>query len=130
MNVAELTNCLLVFAGGGLGAVCRYGVQHLHIFEINKYHATLTANLTGCLLIGVLWALLSHWQTDRMWYLLLVTGILGGYTTFSSFSLDTMMMFQSGLWLRGIMYVLMSVIGGLAFCAIGISVTERLLKMF
>jgi CrcB protein len=129
MNVAELTNCLLVFAGGGLGAVCRYGVQHLHIFAINKYHATMTANLTGCFIIGVLWALLSHWQTDRVWYLFLVTGILGGYTTFSSFSLDAITMFQSGYSLRALLYVLMSVIGGLVFCAIGIALTQRMFKL-
>jgi CrcB protein len=128
MSMATLTNCLLVFAGGGLGAVCRYGVQHLPVFTHGNY-ATMFANLTGCLLIGVLWSLLSHWQTDRMWYLFLVTGILGGYTTFSSFSLDTMMLFQAGQWLRGVTYVLLSVLGGLACCALGIFVTERLFKL-
>lgn len=128
MSAADFTNCLLVFAGGGLGAVCRYGVQHLPIFTHSNY-ATMFANLTGCLLIGMLWALLNHWHTDRMWYLFLVTGILGGYTTFSSFSLDTITLFQLGQWMRGATYVLVSVLGGLAFCAIGITLTQRLLKL-
>jgi CrcB protein len=113
-------NYLIVFAGGGVGAALRHGfnVGFARAFGTGFPYATLFENVSGSLAMGVLvsWfafrsGLPQHWQ------LFLTTGILGGYTTFSTFSLDTAVLYQRGdnLMLAAL-YVLLSValsIGGL-----------------
>lgn len=68
---------ILVWLGGGFGALTRFGVEHLHIFDDDKYYYTVGINLTGCLTIGILWALFIHFNVPRIWYLFLITGFLG-----------------------------------------------------
>lgn len=122
-------HCLLVFLGGGIGSLCRYGIQHIGIGGVT-FLSTLTANISGCLAIGVIWALLDAWQADKTLSLLLITGILGGFTTFSAFSLDTIHLVQTGKTLTAIAYVVASVLGGLTACGIGLYVTQRLISIF
>ena len=75
---------LLVFLGGGTGALLRFGVGRV----VGGPAATLVVNVAGCFLMGLLagW-LLSREQSDG-WRLLLGVGLLGGFTTFSAFALD------------------------------------------
>lgn len=128
MSLTGLYHCLLVFIGGGFGALSRFGVQHLGIFDDDKYYYTVGINITGCLVIGVLWAFFEHWNVSRDWQLLCLVGFLGGYTTYSAFTLDAMQLVQKGMWLQAAFYVGITVIGGLGGCALGLFLTEKFLK--
>ena len=128
MSLNLLADMAVVACGGAIGCLCRYGVMHLGIFDENKYYYTVGINVTGCLVIGILWALLHHWHADRLWFLFLLTGCLGGYTTYSAFTLDAMQLVQNGMWARAFTYVGMTLAGGLGGCALGLFVTERILK--
>ncbi len=75
---------LLVFVGGGTGAVLRYGVGRL----LPGVLATFAVNLVGCLLMGALAGWLLGREQGESWRLLLGVGVLGGFTTFSAFALD------------------------------------------
>lgn len=129
MGLTTFINCLIIFAGGGLGALSRFGVEHIGIFDNNKYYYTVAINITGCLTIGILWALFHYWHLSRGWYLGIITGFLGGYTTYSAFSLDAMQLVQDGQWWRAAFYVTITIVGGLGACAVGLFTTEKLLKM-
>jgi len=124
-----MLHCLLVFLGGGIGSLCRYGIQHLGVCGVSAFY-TLAANISGCLAIGIVWALLDAWQADKAWWLLLISGFLGGYTTFSAFSLDVAHLVQAGKVLTAAVYVAASVIGGLAVCGIGLYATQRIIRLF
>lgn len=125
--LTTLYHCLLVFCGGGIGALSRYGVQNLGIFDQDKYYYTVAINLSGCMTIGILWALFEHWHVSRSYYLFMITGFLGGYTTYSAFTLDAMQLVQVGEWWKAAMYVCITVVGGLGGCALGLFLTEKLL---
>ena len=82
--------------------------------------ATLSVNLTGCLLIGLLGAVLPHWAPDRpdLRYLLVV-GFLGGLTTFSSFGMECFLMLESQKFQSLAIYLSSSLLGGLGFVWLG-----------
>jgi fluoride exporter len=111
---------LIVFLGGGVGAALRHGFNlgFARAFGTGFPYATLWENASGSLAMG----LLAGWFAVRggvpqHWQLFLTTGILGGYTTFSTFSLDTAVLYERGDNLvLAALYVLLSValsIGGL-----------------
>jgi CrcB protein len=110
---------LIVFAGGGIGAAARHGFNILFArwFGTAFPYATLFENVTGSLLMGLLVASFAF-KSDIPQHLrlFLTTGILGGYTTFSTFSLDTAVLYERGELGQVALYVLLSValsIGGL-----------------
>ncbi|MBM7069972.1 CrcB family protein [Actibacterium sp. 188UL27-1] len=84
-------NILLVALGGALGAVLRY----LTTLAVAFPFGTLTVNVVGSFLMGVFLVLLAERGLDR-WIPLVMSGILGGFTTFSAFSLDTIRLFEDG----------------------------------
>jgi CrcB protein len=111
---------LVVFLGGGIGAALRHGVNLLsaRLFGAAFPWHTLIENVTGSLAMGVLAAYFAFKGGDvsQHWRLLLTTGILGGYTTFSAFSLDAVLLYERGQTTLAALYVLGSValaIGGL-----------------
>lgn len=114
-------------SGGAIGCVARYGMDFLRWFDNNVYH-TVAANLIGCLLIGIIFTVLAAYDASTVWSRFLITGLLGGFTTFSAFSLHPLLMIKNGLWLQASIYILVTVAGGLAACAIGMYATERLLE--
>lgn len=79
---------------------------------------TAAVNLAGCALIGFLWALLTHYGKGPAWSMLLITGVLGGFTTFSAFALDAVKLFEAGKLNSALVYVALSVVGGIVLCAI------------
>lgn len=87
---------LLVFAGGGLGSVCRYLLNKLYLLlQIHSAWATFTANLLSCLLIGLILGIeLMRQDMDQAWKLLLITGFCGGLSTYSTFSLETINLYK------------------------------------
>lgn len=112
---------MLVFFGGGVGAMARYGMTTFighHMGKAFPWH-TLGVNLIGALVIGALTEFLSLRVSgvDHA-RLLLVTGFLGGFTTFSSFSLESALMWEKGDYMPFAAYVAASVIGTIiaVFC--------------
>ena len=116
-----IRNILAVGAGSFIGGVARYLVS-LAIKGIGKGFpwATLTVNLLGCLLIGLLWGLLSRNATESTsWGLFLTVGLCGGFTTFSTFSKEALTMLQAGQIGGFATYVVVSVLAGIALVALG-----------
>lgn len=110
---------LIVFLGGGLGATLRHGfnLAFARLLGTAFPYATLFENVSGSIVMGVLVALFAfRGDVPQHWQLFLTTGILGGYTTFSTFSLDTALLYERGEIGTAAAYVLLSValsIGGL-----------------
>ena len=116
-----IRNILAVGAGSFIGGVARYLVS-LAMKGIGKGSpwATLTVNLLGCLLIGLLWGLLSRNATESTsWGLFLTVGLCGGFTTFSTFSKEALTMLQAGQMGGFATYVVVSVLAGIALTALG-----------
>lgn len=118
---------ILIFLGGGMGSVCRYGVgaYMLKSVAVRFPVATLMANALGCLLIGLLMGYLSN-RTASLWSLLLVTGFCGGFTTFSTFSNETFQYFRQGLYTLAIGYMALSLFLGLLMVSLGFVITKNI----
>ena len=116
-----LKNILLVGSGSFLGGAARYVVSLLMKSAGKGFPwATLAANLLGCLLIGVLWGCFSRSADGGgNWSLFLMVGFCGGFTTFSSFSREALMMLQAGNFWGFAGYVAVSLIAGIASVALG-----------
>lgn len=125
-----MMNALLVALGGGLGALCRYAVSALSAKSPAHGFAwgTTAVNLVGCLLIGFAAGALERSMIPRLAWLLLVTGFLGGFTTFSTFSLETMELFRNGAAVRAIAFSGLQVVGGLLATAGGLALALRLFR--
>ena len=117
---------LLVMLGGALGAGARHLVGRAMLAVLGPGFPwwTLSINVAGGLLMGVLVGALLRLSLGESWRLLLGVGVLGGFTTFSSFSLDAVTLWQRGSLLAGIGYVGASVIGSIAALAAGLAVTR------
>jgi CrcB protein len=102
---------VLVALGGAVGSVLRYVISHAGLVLLGAGFpwGTLAVNIVGSALIGVFGALGIAGEAR----LLLVTGLLGGFTTFSAFSLETGVLWEKAPWLA-VVYVAASVLGGLA----------------
>ncbi len=90
---------LIVFLGAGIGANARYWSGSLFVTmfpRVSPHWATVGINVVGSLLIGVAYALESHGSMGESWKLLAIVGFLGGFTTFSSFSWETIRLWQQG----------------------------------
>ncbi len=108
---------LLVGAGGFLGANARYVLGSVIAERVGTAfpYGTLVVNLTGSLAIGIVLVLLTErLAADPAWRLLLVVGFLGGYTTFSSYTFEALLLAETGQWARAVWYVLGSNVLGLA----------------
>ena len=109
-----LRNFLLVALGGGIGSMLRYGT----LLMINaKYFpwSTLAVNIIGSFLIGLILALsIKEESILYNWKLFLATGVCGGFTTFSAFSMENMELLQNGKYLLAATYIALSVVLGIA----------------
>ncbi|MCB1562440.1 MAG: fluoride efflux transporter CrcB [Alphaproteobacteria bacterium] len=103
----------MIGAGGALGAVSRYGVNLLAVRIMGHGFpwGTLAVNVAGSFVMGALIALFAHlWQPPEAVRVFFVTGFLGAFTTFSTFSLDTVALYERGELMISGLYVLASVI--------------------
>jgi CrcB protein len=117
---------LLVFIGGGLGAMARHGINRAGLALLGPGFPwwTLGVNVSGCFAIGVLAGLFGSLETGHHARLFLVTGFLGGFTTFSAFSLDALTLWERGAPLQAGLYVLGSVIMSLIAAAMGLMLSR------
>ena len=112
-------NWICVFLGGGAGSLCRYLLSQLITSPASRWPwATWTANMAGCLLIGLLTGYLGR-RSDAWWALLLVTGFCGGFTTFSTFTNESLLMLRTGQLLPLALYAGGSLVLGLCAAALG-----------
>jgi CrcB protein len=115
---------LFVGIGGGLGSIFRYVISLVigkHIPVVFPL-GTLVVNISGCFLIGIFYALAArHSGFNADWRLFLITGICGGYTTFSTFSYDGFILLKEGNGLSFILYAIGSVVLGLIATFAGVA---------
>jgi len=120
-----LSTYLLVFLGSGLGGALRHAVNVIvpRLLGSNYPHSTILVNVGGSFIMG----LMAGWfafkgDSSQAWRLFLATGVLGGFTTFSTFSLDAALLWERGETLNVGLYVLSSVILALGGIAGGLAV--------
>ena len=117
-----MLNILLVLIGGGLGSVARFILSNTVYAYFGKAfpYGILACNVIGCFVIGLLAAIFIYkFPSTETFKTFCITGFLGGFTTFSSFSLDTLELIQSHLYLRAFSYVMLSIIISMIFVALG-----------
>jgi len=119
------TTLLAIFAGGGAGATCRYGLSR---FVGARYDGefplgTFLINVTGCFALGLLTGVLATLHRDTaLLTALLATGFLGGYTTFSTYALEGVVLFNDGSRRVAVYTLVGSVVIGLVAAALGAAV--------
>ena len=120
---------LLAALGGALGALVRWGIALGLPPSAGWPWATWLVNVSGCLLIGILLAVLPSRFPASAWPRpLLGVGVLGGYTTWSTFAVEVVELGRNGAWLLGAAYVGTSVAGGVAAVAVGLLAARAVLS--
>ncbi len=122
-----MKSILLVGLGGFVGSVLRYLIQRTagRYIPLAFPLGTFLINISGCLGIGLLMGLaVRHAWLTMEWRLLLVTGVCGGFTTFSSYSYEGFKLFKEGQYLIFGMYIAGSVILGIGATALGYTITK------
>lgn len=118
---------LIVF--GTAGTLARYGLQGLVQERTGPGFpsGTLTVNLIGCFLLGAVGEYaLTHLTIPPEWRIGITVGFFGAFTTFSSFSYETVRLVQDGEWRNAAIYLLASIIGGVAAAFFGIRIASRI----
>ncbi len=119
-----------VFAGGGVGAALRYAIGGLVQARAGGAFpwGTLAVNWIGCLLIGLLWGMFEArgLHPGSPLRIFLFAGVLGGFTTFSSFGIETLTLVGQGHASGAFGYVAASLVGGLALVAAGLALARGL----
>ena len=114
-----------VFLGGGIGSILRYGTNYIiNLYTIGQL-GTFLVNVLGSFLFGILVSI-GEQRTDSF-NLFLLTGLLGGYTTFSQFSFDVLTLQNNGN-LNSIIYILSSVLLSISMALLGIYIANRFIN--
>lgn len=114
-----IKNFLLIGLGGGIGSMFRYATSMLISTKYFPY-ATLLVNIIGCFIIGIVFAMSIKDEVFlNNWKLFLATGICGGFTTFSAFSLENMGLLQTGKIGLALIYIGLSIVLGIAATFLG-----------
>ncbi|THD63579.1 fluoride efflux transporter CrcB [Phenylobacterium sp.] len=126
-----MLNILLVAVGGAFGSVMRYltGVFAGRILGMKFPYGTLTVNILGGLLMGILIGVLAlrGGENQERWRIFIGVGVLGGYTTFSSFSLEVARMIEAKAWAQALGYSLGSVVICVSAVFLGMFLMRKLL---
>ncbi|WP_275790856.1 fluoride efflux transporter CrcB [Pararhizobium gei] len=124
-----MTHLILVAAGGAFGSVCRYliGLSTLRLFGPSFPWGTLFVNITGSFLIAICAeAIAGKLGASTEFRLFAMTGILGGYTTFSTFSLDAVSLVERGEVVTALVYVFTSVGVSIAAVFVGLALIRTM----
>ena len=122
-------NYLLVFIGGGLGSTLRHiiNVVSARVLGTGFPYHTFIINITGSIVMGLIAGYLAFkGEAAQPWRLFVMTGILGGYTTFSAFSLDVVLLYERGETGLALLYVLGSVVLSIAGLVAGLALGRHL----
>ncbi len=124
-----MTKILAIAIGGAFGALSRYWVVGVitSLFERSFPFGTLVVNILGSLLIGILYVLIiEKLDVAAEWHAILMVGFVGAFTTFSTFSLEALMLLQEGRVAAAMTYILSSVVACLLAVSVGMLVTKQL----
>ncbi|GBF81606.1 fluoride efflux transporter CrcB [Aphanothece sacrum] len=112
----QLLQLILVFVGGGLGSVSRFFLSLVISSNLVTPFpwGTLTVNILGCFIIGIVIGIIERYQLNPYWTLLFATGFCGGFTTFSSFSYENNLLVKNSEYFLALVYILISVFWGFA----------------
>lgn len=122
---------VLIILGGGIGSLARYSVsgwvhgKYAGVFPLG----TLTVNLVGSFLIGVLWALFESATMSPALRVFLFIGILGGFTTFSTYSLETLSLVRDGEVRTALLNILVNNVGGILLAFAGFVCTREIQQL-
>ena len=119
----------LVGIGSLVGGICRYYSQQVitRYFPSPMPYGTLSVNVIGCFLIGVIYGVSDRGNMlSPEWRLFLATGFCGGFTTFSTFSYESMNLMQDGEFLTVAFYIVLSVVLGFAATYLGLLLVKSL----
>jgi CrcB protein len=122
-----IKNILLVGLGGGAGSIARWLCQRWVAFHFPYSFpwGTLGVNIIGCLMIGIFWGLsFKGFETNESWKLFLMTGLCGGFTTFSAFTLEGIGLIKEQRWIPFFSFVVASVVIGLLATYAGMRITR------
>ena len=121
-------NYILVFIGGGVGSSLRHSINLASARWLGTafpYH-TFIINITGSMVMGLIAGYLAfRGEASPQWRLFLMTGILGGYTTFSAFSLDAALLYERGEIAMALFYVVGSVLFSIAGLFAGLALVRH-----
>jgi len=117
---------LAVALGGAAGAMGRAAVAAVLSTGAGFPWQTFFANVIGSVAIGLIWAALERADAPPLWGAFLITGVLGGFTTFSAFSLETLLLFEQGAWQTAIWYVALSLLTCVAGAGLGVGLIRTL----
>jgi len=128
--LTHLNKIIAVALGGGVGSIGRYliALAAARIGSTGFPLGTFVANSCGCLLIGFFWSWFDRVHISNEFRLFLFTGFLGGFTTFSTYSRESVQLFKAGEALHAFGYVLASNIAGLSIVAAGFFLAEKLFR--
>lgn len=118
---------MLIFLAGGLGTLCRYGLGKLLSTPLWAY-GTMTVNVVGAFVMGLIatWTIEKFGSQNEI-LLVVGTGFLGGFTTFSAFALDSLHMWQSGRNGDAFIYAFLTLALGFFGCCLGMVCMKRLM---
>ena len=119
---------LAVCVAGGIGAALRFIIDGAirHRTPPSFPYATMIINISGSLVLGLLAGLVLGQVASHHWQLIIGTGMMGGYTTFSSYALEIVTLMRDDKLLRAMAYLLVSNAAGIALCFLGVALAKRM----
>ncbi len=125
-----MTNLLLIAIGGALGAISRYGLNSLMTQKIVSSIpiGIISVNILGSFLMGICFALATYmWDGSQTLKAFLMIGFLGSFTTFSTFSLESMQLIERQAYLEAFIYIFGSVLLSVGGLFLGLIITKQII---